>query len=1190
MAAASSSGDGQEGVGHNVADSHNSLGAARLAPHQTSRLGHRWSDAARQDGVGGKSHSLELPLPDDDNSLGGKVDRSAGHGQHDGRSLLSGAGDGALSTSALATHDGGQMHGGRNASQGQDESGRRRRELSPVVPAPVRTHDEALSVVDADEVDAILASIRANRRRRKEEHDTLYARLEKHKEALKRQLAEAHAAATDFPPLADSASFAELAPAATPPRSTGLPEPRAGTTATEPDAPAPLADTSRFSMASFSELGSSRVSQDEYVRELEARRAERKRILARTLQAASEPAPAPAPATAMAASLGGFVLAVPSGDTLVISAKVPKGIPPRKKIKLSNVTAPQLGWRDRADEPFAWKAREALRSKAVGKSVTFRIDNDPGTGRAFGEVWLDGERLSEFVVSSGYGKVRDVRKAEDEDHVNLKAAEQAAQSARRGMWTTDEAAKAAAVRTVVSQRENDHLALFERIGGKPVDAIVESVRDGSSLRLLLLPTFESVTLLLCGVRTPGFHKDKESGEMKADPFAAEAQFFVEARMLNRQLQVVLEVPDERGNFFGTVLHPRGNIAVALLKEGLGKYVDWSAAHVDYAGDLRAAQDEARGKRLRLWANWTPPKRSVDATANEFTGRVMEVMSGDALVVLNTATGTEMTIFLASVRAPRFRRSGKSEPFAYEARETLRKLTIGKNANVVLEYVRQPAPDAANQKPRTFATVTVNGKNVAARLIKDGLATCVRHRDDDERSHHYDALMAAEVAAKKAGRGQHSTTKKAGAPHIRGDASGDAAKGQIIVDSLKGRGSVVGVVEHVLNGARFKIYLPSEGVVVPFALAHVRAPRHDSRAENGGEPFGLESALFARRTLLHRDVKLEIETCDKRGTTIGNLFINKKNFAVSLLTDGLAYISGHRWAERSPYYESMAEVEAAAKAAKRGYWATYVEPKPELPAAGDDDADDAAASSKGPKYYDVVLTEIIDACNFYLQLTGKAAETLEAFMADFAAYHASYAGPGSEGLPKKLKAGVFVAAKFSLDSCWYRAKIVEKHDDETVTVLFVDYGNSERVALADLRPITDAQLELAPQAHKASMALLLSATDEDLKAEADDRFKGAFLGATLRARVEYKERGSSDWFVTLYQAAPVDADAADAEPEYVDIAADMLRSGLVRVNRKAATKGPKKALLARLAPFEEDAQEDRLGMWTYGIIDYDEEDA
>jgi staphylococcal nuclease domain-containing protein 1 len=56
---------------------------------------------------------------------------------------------------------------------------------------------------------------------------------------------------------------------------------------------------------------------------------------------------------------------------------------------------------------------------------------------------------------------------------------------------------------------------------------------------------------------------------------------VELRLLHRELDITLHGTDKSGICaVGTVHHPRGNIAVELLKNGLAKMSDWSVRMMD----------------------------------------------------------------------------------------------------------------------------------------------------------------------------------------------------------------------------------------------------------------------------------------------------------------------------------------------------------------------------------------------------------------------------------------------------------------------------------------------------------------------------------------------------------------------------------------------------------------------------------
>ena len=55
------------------------------------------------------------------------------------------------------------------------------------------------------------------------------------------------------------------------------------------------------------------------------------------------------------------------------------------------------------------------------------------------------------------------------------------------------------VREIVWEAENPR-QLVDRMQGKPISAIIENVRDGSTVRAFLLPDYHHVTLMMSGVK------------------------------------------------------------------------------------------------------------------------------------------------------------------------------------------------------------------------------------------------------------------------------------------------------------------------------------------------------------------------------------------------------------------------------------------------------------------------------------------------------------------------------------------------------------------------------------------------------------------------------------------------------------------------------------------------------------------
>lgn len=154
--------------------------------------------------------------------------------------------------------------------------------------------------------------------------------------------------------------------------------------------------------------------------------------------------------------------------------------------------------------------------------------------------------------------------------------------------------------------------------------------------------------------------------------------------------------------------------------------------------------------MGVFESYAPPTLTG---ASEFSGTVVEVVSGDTLIILPSGETYDdesklKKVSLASIRAPRSgnERSGKpDEPYAYECKERLRVLTIGKTVNVNIHYEKEIPMGPNNTEKRRFGTVAVGKRaDVGETLITEGLATTQRHRDDDEKSIRYDELVAAEV--------------------------------------------------------------------------------------------------------------------------------------------------------------------------------------------------------------------------------------------------------------------------------------------------------------------------------------------------------------------------------------------------------------------------------------------------------------
>jgi len=153
-------------------------------------------------------------------------------------------------------------------------------------------------------------------------------------------------------------------------------------------------------------------------------------------------------------------------------------------------------------------------------------------------------------------------------------------------------------------------------------------------------------------------------------------------------------------------------------------------------------------------------------------------------------------------------------------------------------------------------------------------------------------------------------------HFINDISGDAQKAKQYLPSFQRAGKQLAVVDWVLSGSKFKIYVPKESCAITFTLSGVKVPGRD-------ELFSEEALNFAREKTHQYDIEIEVESVDRGGNMVGNLFVKKKNFAIALLENGLGYV--HRASiDRSLYKEEYKAAENSAKENKINIWANYTE--------------------------------------------------------------------------------------------------------------------------------------------------------------------------------------------------------------------------------------------------------------------------
>ena len=871
------------------------------------------------------------------------------------------------------------------------------------------------------------------------------------------------------------------------------------------------------------------------------------------------------------------------------------------------------------DEPGAFPSREWLRGLLVGKMVAFETRKQGGTAgdRVYGLLNFSppgaGPEATVSValeaVRNGYATPRMISSetteegpeggVEDEWKMSLWRAYDEAKRSQAGIHSMTPL-----VRSIKNAGDSfEALSLIDlskkvgRQGGK-IKCVIEHIFDGSRARVQVTDPamgelqYGNFTLLLAGVTSPRVGNPRAIPPTESEEFAAEARTFSELRILQRELDIVLYGTDKSGTCgVGSILHPRGNIAVELLKNGLARISDWSLRMMPSAEvpALRTAENGAKQSRVGVWHSYEAPKLSG---ASEISGTVVEVLTGDTVNVLPDGVVYDsedklIKISLASIRAPRVgnERVGRAyEPYSSECKDRLRVLTVGKPCKIQVHYERD-IPYGANTETRQFGTLSTRNKtDIAETLISEGLATTQYHKDGEDTSPRYDNLLAAESTAKEAKRGIYSE-KKYKLSSVN-DVS-NPQKAKAYSGSLLRAGKLKGIVEYCFNGARFKMLIPSENCYIMFAPSALRCPQPSppagsARQVKAAEPFGDASKRHARLTVLQRSVEINCTGVTLGGVIVGSMFIgqgaNRRDYSIELLSAGLASID-QRKIDYGEVPKELVDAQTTAQAKKVGIWS--------LVKVVDDKPAPKAEEKANDELLSIKLSEIRSGTHFFYHVNNdESAKTIEDSMKLFTSTN------GIEGAPCDLKVNKVVAALFNDGNgkSWYRAKIVEKQAGGTkALVLFLDHGNVASVPVAThLRPL-DPDLgtdRIPPVAKEATLALTLSRPlSDEYGMECARTLQSLCWGKTLQIRTSGRDESGKI-------AVTIVTESNESVNE------QLISAGLARIAKPAAVQALAANMIngssviklaADLNVAQEVARKSRTGMWRYGDIGDDDED-
>ncbi|GIQ82377.1 staphylococcal nuclease domain-containing protein 1 [Kipferlia bialata] len=556
-------------------------------------------------------------------------------------------------------------------------------------------------------------------------------------------------------------------------------------------------------------------------------------------------------------------------------------------------------------------SRDYLRRLCVGRRVVYtHLFSVDSIGRDYAKVELQRQHkpplcVAEALLRSGYARLRGLYPEEPRTafYQRLEAAEAAAKASGKGVWTPATRAGHHPGAHPVSAGPKDTGPLLSKLTARgAVPAVVESVRDGSYMYITLYPdgtpgahTHKGaereretkrgirVPFVLAGVRCPRWTGKAEEGPREAEAYAEAAKWFVESRILQRDVSVSVCGVDAGGVLVGQIASSAGrDIAEHILRAGLGLYVPWSGSLLPDSGEtLRGALAEAQAKGEMLHSD-SICRPSYDALVTEIvnTGvlfvRPMPQTEGEtdtegevegdtpalreaeadgcggvALPLPLPPTlcadrvggegSREIRVALQHVTPRKLGRRqhlDKSEPGAVPGLVAMSRLIMGR-------VVRVHNAEAQTGTSVCASVHTPDGSDLAAVLAGRGYVRCNK-----------DAPQHILAKARTVEWPQPGITNLAVHPSV------DTAKQ--LVERYRGR-EVEGVVVQVVSGHRLRFYCLDTKTVVSLSLAGVMTPN-----TRDNDPLSAQSMEYSRGLVLQQVCKARFHSFDRGGGVLASL--------------------------------------------------------------------------------------------------------------------------------------------------------------------------------------------------------------------------------------------------------------------------------------------------------------------------------
>jgi len=346
----------------------------------------------------------------------------------------------------------------------------------------------------------------------------------------------------------------------------------------------------------------------------------------------------------------------------------------------------------------------------------------------------------------------------------------------------------------------------------------------------------------------------------------------------------------------------------------------------------------------------------------FAAKVKNVLSGDTLVLspVGGKSHQERILTLAHIQAPRLQ---SNEKYAFESRELLRKLLVGKPIRFWVMYEgRTGDREFGDVSSPVFSSLIQYVLEKGGARLRGNLGSGKADEEDPE----MEKLRDAEALAKKEKVGMWSSDVEPIEMASR------PTEAQVSRSAVR---AIPAIVERVISGDRVIARLllggsPRQQAVIPVLIAGIKCPRTGGKDGEPSEPYADGAKFFVEDRLLGTQVGVCVLGESASGVLIAKIVHPSGNISDRLLEEGYAEIAD--WQSEMIGSKGMAVLRKAERSAmgagKRLWKASKEKRQLEKDSAGVGEAKLSAGGS-----FSATVVRVISADT--LELESKAGKSI-----------------------------------------------------------------------------------------------------------------------------------------------------------------------------------------------------------------------